>query len=58
MMMRLSVVLLVALVASALFLVRVQYDSRRLYAELNKATTGYAEKVDERLGRISNAAES
>ncbi|MBR6331221.1 MAG: hypothetical protein IKR79_06200 [Bacteroidales bacterium] len=31
---------------------------RDTYAELNKATTGYAEKVDERLGRISNAAES
>lgn len=34
---RFSAVLLVALMASALFLVRVQYDARHLFAELNKA---------------------
>jgi cell division protein FtsL len=34
---RLNVVLLVAVIASALFLVRTQYQSRRLYAELDKA---------------------
>ena len=34
---RLNLVLLVAVIASALFLVRVQYQSRRLYAELDKA---------------------
>lgn len=34
---RFSAVLLVALMLSALYLVRVQYDSRRLYAELGKA---------------------
>ncbi len=39
MMLRMSIVLLVALVASALLLVRVQYDSRRLFAELNKAAS-------------------
>lgn len=34
---RFSAVLLVALMASALFLVHVQYDARHLFAELNKA---------------------
>ena len=34
---RLNLVLLVAVIASALFLVRTQYESRRLYAELDKA---------------------
>jgi cell division protein FtsL len=37
MMLRLNLVLLIALMASALFLVRVQYDSRRLYAEIERA---------------------
>lgn len=37
MMIRLNLVLLIALMASALYLVRVQYDSRRLYAEIEKA---------------------
>jgi len=36
-MMRLNLVLLAAVIASALFLVRTQYESRRLYAELDKA---------------------
>ena len=36
-MIRLNLVLLVALIASALYLVRVQYESRRLYAEIEKA---------------------
>ncbi|MBP5759121.1 MAG: hypothetical protein J6W45_06930 [Bacteroidales bacterium] len=31
---------------------------RDTYARMNNEATGYAEKVDERLGRISNAAES
>jgi cell division protein FtsL len=35
--MRLAIVLLGAVVASALYLVRVQYDSRRLFAELDRA---------------------
>jgi cell division protein FtsL len=34
---RLAVVLLLAVVASALYLVRVQYDSRRLFTELDRA---------------------
>jgi len=36
-MIRLNLVLLVAVMASALFLVRVQYDSRRLYTEIERA---------------------
>lgn len=39
MMARLSAVLLVALMLSASYLVRVQYDSRRLFAELSKAAS-------------------
>ena len=35
---RLNFVLLVAVVISALYLVRTQYESRRLYVELEKAT--------------------
>jgi cell division protein FtsL len=35
---RLNFVLLLAVLASALFLVRTQYESRRLYVELEKAT--------------------
>lgn len=35
--MRLNILLLLAVMASALYLVRVQYDSRRLYAEIEKA---------------------
>ena len=35
---RLSLVLLIAVLASALYLVRTQYESRRLYVELEKAT--------------------
>lgn len=36
-MIRLNLVLLVAVLASSLYLVRVQYDSRRLYAEIERA---------------------
>lgn len=36
---RLNLVLLVAVIASALLLVRTQYQSRRLYAELDKAVS-------------------
>ena len=35
---RLSIVLLAAVMFSALYLVRVQYDSRRLFTELDRAT--------------------
>ena len=36
---RTNVVLLVMLLASSLYLVRVSYDSRRLFAELDRAQT-------------------
>jgi cell division protein FtsL len=36
---RLNIVLLLAVMASALYLVRTQYESRRLYVELEKAAT-------------------
>ncbi|HEY8049982.1 MAG TPA: cell division protein FtsL [Ramlibacter sp.] len=36
---RLNLVLLMAVIASALFLVRTQYQSRRLYGELDRAET-------------------
>ena len=36
---RLNLVLLIAVLASALFLVRTQYESRRLFAEIDKATS-------------------
>jgi len=37
MMMRLNLTLLVTVVASALYLVQVQYESRRLYTEIERA---------------------
>jgi cell division protein FtsL len=37
-MLRLNLVLLLAVLASALYLVSTQYESRRLYVELEKAT--------------------
>ena len=36
---RLNLVLLIAVLASALYLVRTQYESRRLYAEIEKTLT-------------------
>jgi cell division protein FtsL len=42
---RLNLVLLLAVLASALYLVQVQYDSRRLYAEIEKAQ-GEARKLE------------
>ncbi len=42
---RLNLVLLIALIASALYLVRTQYESRRLYAEVDKARSD-ARKLD------------
>jgi cell division protein FtsL len=38
-MMRLNLMLLLAVMASAMYLVSVQYDSRRLFTELDKART-------------------
>jgi cell division protein FtsL len=44
-MMRLNLVLLVAVLASALYLVRTQYESRWLFAEIDKAA-GDARKLE------------
>ena len=41
MMLRLNLVLLAALLASALYLVRVQYESRRLYTEIERAQNDF-----------------
>ena len=38
---RLNLVLLAAVIASALYLVRVQYESRRLYTEIEKANNEF-----------------
>src|SRR5204863_4033013 len=45
---RLNLVLLVAVIASALFLVRTQYESRRLYAELDKSESDARKLLVER----------
>ena len=42
---RLAILLLLAVVASALYLVRVQYDSRRLFTELDRAE-GQARRLE------------
>lgn len=42
---KLNVILALALIASSLYLVRTAYDSRRLFAELDKAK-GQAAKLD------------
>jgi cell division protein FtsL len=41
MIVRLNLTLLVALIASALYLVQVQYESRRLYAEIERANNEF-----------------
>jgi cell division protein FtsL len=41
MMMRLNLTLLVTLLASALYLVQVQYESRRLYTEIERAQNDF-----------------
>jgi cell division protein FtsL len=38
-MMRVNLILLVAVLASALYLVRTQYESRRLFAEIDRAAS-------------------
>jgi cell division protein FtsL len=42
---RLNIVLLIAVIASALYLVRTQYESRRLFVEVEKAQN-LARKID------------
>ena len=51
MMTRLSIVLLVAVIVSAMYLVRVQYDSRRLFTELDRAVAE-AHRLDTERGRL------
>ena len=48
---RLSLVLLAALMVSALYLVRVQYDSRRLFTELDRALAE-AHRLETERGRL------
>ncbi len=48
---RLSIVLLLAVLASALYLVNVQYESRRLFSELDRATSE-AHQLDVDLDRL------
>ena len=48
---RLSIVLLAAVMVSALYLVRVQYDSRRLFTELDRATAE-ARRLEVDRGRL------
>jgi len=48
---RLNLVLLLAVIASALYLVNVQYESRRLFTELDKATSE-AHRLDVDLDRL------
>jgi cell division protein FtsL len=48
---RLSILLLIAVVASALYLVRVQYDSRRLFTELD-SVEAEAQRLDTERTRL------
>jgi cell division protein FtsL len=48
---RVNLVLLVMLLASAVYLVRVSYDARRLYAELDRAQ-GEARALDTEFERL------
>ncbi|KQP14130.1 cell division protein FtsL [Pseudorhodoferax sp. Leaf267] len=48
---RLNLVLLVAVIASALYLVRTQYESRSLFIELDRATA-LAHKLDVEFDRL------
>ena len=48
---RLNLVLLLALITSALYLVNLQYESRRLFTDLDKATSE-AHRLDVELDRL------
>jgi cell division protein FtsL len=50
-MMRLNLVLLLAVVASALYLVGVQYESRRVFTELDKSRAD-ARRLETEYGRL------
>lgn len=53
-MMRINLVLLLAVVASALYLVGVQYESRRVFTELDKARAD-ARRLETEFGRLQVA---
>ena len=48
---RLNIVLLIAVIASALYLVQTQYESRRLFAEIDKAMSD-ARKIEQENERL------
>lgn len=48
---RLNIVLMIAVLASALYLVHVQYESRRLFTELDRASSD-AHRLDVELDRL------
>jgi len=50
-MIRLNLVLLLAVLASAVYLVSVQYDSRRLFAELDKSRSE-SKRLESEFGRL------
>jgi cell division protein FtsL len=53
-MMRINLVLLVAIVFSALYLVGIQYESRRLFTELDKARAD-SRRLETEFGRLQVA---
>ena len=54
---RLNVVLLIMLLASSTYLVRVSYDARRLFAELDRAQ-GEERQLDTEFGRLTTEKQS
>ncbi len=58
-MIRLNLVLLLAVLASALYLVSVQYDSRRLFSDLDKArSTAHRLEVDNERLQVEKRAQA
>lgn len=56
---RLNIILLLAVIASALYLVQVQYDSRRLYAEIEKAQNEFRKlEVDHERLQVEKRAQA
>jgi cell division protein FtsL len=56
---RLNLVLLLALLASSLYLVRVQYDSRRLYAEIERAQNEFRKlEIDNERLQVAKRAQA
>ena len=59
MMLRLNLFLLVVLIASSLYLVRVQYESRRLYAEIERAQNEFRKlEVDHERLQVEKRAQA